>query len=220
MNKELQQRIITSIFLLLLLISMFFFTYILIISTIIISIIAWIEFYGLIAKIFLLNNSKDNILRILFKSISLIYLSMLVYIIIISKTQNAEFELFIFYAVLVSIMTDTGGLFIGKSFKGKKLTSISPKKTISGSIGSFIFSLLLIPFFINHFVDYNVVQLFIITLVISLISQLGDLFISLLKRIAKVKNTSDILPGHGGILDRIDGMIFSIPFSFIIFNYF
>ena len=108
-------------------------------------------------------------------------------------------------------MSDIGGLVFGKIFKGKKLTKISPNKTISGSIGSFIFSLLLIPFFYEVQMNQNLLIIVIITIIISLISQLGDLFISLLKRKAKVKDTSDLLPGHGGVLDRIDSIIFVIP---------
>ena len=122
------------------------------------------------------------------------------------------------YAISISIMTDIGGLVIGKIFKGKKLTKISPKKTISGSLGSFIFSIALIPIFIQYLPDYSILNILLITLFISLISQTGDLFISYLKRKAKVKNTSDLLPGHGGVLDRIDGIIFTIPVIFLIFN--
>ena len=114
-------------------------------------------------------------------------------------------------------MSDIGGLVIGKIIKGKKLTKISPNKTISGSIGSLIFSTLLIPFFYANTVDQNLLIMFLITIAISLVSQLGDLFISLLKRKAKVKDTSDILPGHGGILDRIDGIIFAIPLGIYLF---
>ena len=114
-------------------------------------------------------------------------------------------------------MSDIGGLVIGKIFNGKKLTKISPNKTISGSIGSFIFSILLIPFFYGELIGISLLTLLSITLIISLISQLGDLFISFLKRKAKVKDTSDILPGHGGILDRIDGIIFAIPFGIYLF---
>ena len=124
------------------------------------------------------------------------------------------------YAISISIMTDIGGLVIGKIFKGKKLTKISPKKTISGSLGSFIFSIALIPIFIQYLPDYSILNILLITLFISLISQTGDLFISYLKRKAKVKNTSDLLPGHGGVLDRIDGIIFTIPVIFLIFNIF
>ena len=114
-------------------------------------------------------------------------------------------------------MSDIGGLVFGKIFKGKKLTKISPNKTISGSVGSFIFSILLIPFFFKSLIDHNLLNILLITIIVSLISQLGDLFISYLKRKAKVKDTSDLLPGHGGVLDRIDGIIFAIPLGIYLF---
>ena len=123
------------------------------------------------------------------------------------------------YTILVAILSDIGGLIIGKIFKGKKLTKISPNKTISGSIGSFTFSLFLIPFFYENLIIYNLLNLTLITIIISIVSQLGDLFISLLKRKAKVKNTSDILPGHGGLLDRVDGIIFTIPVGILLFSF-
>ena len=220
MTLELKKRIITSLFLVSLLTLMFFYTFILIISLIIIAVITWIEFYALISKILSKKNFKDKFLRYLFKSISLLYLSSLVYLILMTKSKNPEFEIVIIFSILISIMTDIGGLVIGKIFKGKRLTKMSPKKTISGSLGSFIFSILLIPFFTKYFFEYNLSELIIITIVISLISQIGDLFISFLKRKAKVKDTGDLLPGHGGFLDRIDGIIFSIPVSFLLFiNY-
>ena len=115
-------------------------------------------------------------------------------------------------------MSDIGGLIIGKIFKGKKLSKISPNKTISGSLGSFIFSLLLIPFFLKYFNNYNILTIILFTVIISLASQLGDLLISAIKRKAKVKDTSDLLPGHGGVLDRIDGIIFAIPVGLLIFS--
>ena len=115
-------------------------------------------------------------------------------------------------------MSDIGGLLIGKTFKGIKLSKISPNKTLSGSLGSFLFSLILIPFFLKYFNSYNILTIVMYTVVISLASQIGDLLISLLKRKAKVKDTSDLLPGHGGVLDRIDGIIFAIPVGLLIFN--
>lgn len=216
MSKELSRRIITSIFLISLLFLMFLYTYILIISLIIISVISWIEFNGLISKIFIKKNNKNKIYKFIYKSISLIYLSFLTYLIITSQADYLETNIII-YSILVSVMTDIGGLIVGKTIKGKKLTKVSPKKTISGSLGSFIFSLFLVPLFIDNFITLNLLELTIITLVISLVSQTGDLVISYLKRRAKVKDTSDLLPGHGGVLDRIDGIIFSIPISFIMF---
>jgi len=117
-------------------------------------------------------------------------------------------------------MTDIGGLIFGKTFKGKKLTKISPNKTISGAIGSFIFSLSLIFYFNSHLTGHSLSFLAAITMIISFVSQVGDLFISFLKRKAKVKNSSDLLPGHDGVLDRIDGIIFSIPLGFLLLTYF
>tara|TARA_B110000211_G_scaffold232859_1_gene297580 strand:- start:694 stop:1065 length:372 start_codon:yes stop_codon:yes gene_type:complete len=122
--------------------------------------------------------------------------------------------------VLVSILSDIGGLLFGKTFKGKKLTKISPNKTISGSIGSFLLSLLLIPIFYEKLIFYDLLTLTMITIVISFISQLGDLFISFLKRKAKVKDTSDLLPGHGGLLDRVDGIIFATPIGIFLLSFF
>jgi phosphatidate cytidylyltransferase len=220
MSSELKKRIFTSIILITLLSLMYFYTFILIISLIIIAIIVWVEFYALISKIFKKNTTKDKFLRFFYKTISLFYLSFLVYFLILVESHYLDLKIYILYSVLVAIFSDVGGLIIGKIFKGKKLTKISPNKTISGSIGSFFFSLLLIPLFIGQLTSFNFLILILITLLISLISQLGDLFISFLKRKAKVKNTSDILPGHGGFLDRVDGIIFAIPLGIMLLNTF
>ena len=220
MSSELKKRTFTSIILITLLSLMYFYTFILIISLIIIAIIVWIEFYALISKIFKKNTTKDKFLRFFYKTISLFYLSFLVYFLILVESHYLDLKIYILYSVLVAIFSDVGGLIIGKTFKGKKLTKISPNKTISGSVGSFFFSLLLIPLFMDQLTSFNFLILISITLLISLISQLGDLFISLLKRKAKVKNTSDILPGHGGFLDRVDGIIFAIPLGIMLLNTF
>ena len=217
MNSNIKKRILTSILLIALLIGMFFYSYIMIISLIIIAIISWIEFYALISKIFKKDILKDKFFRFSYKALSLIYLSGLVYLIFTIESENTNLKIYLLYSVLVAILSDIGGLICGKIFKGKKLTKISPNKTISGSIGSFMFSTLLIPFFYKGQIDQTLVNLFIITIIISLTSQLGDLIISLLKRKAKVKDTSDLLPGHGGVLDRIDGIIFAIPLGIFLF---
>ncbi|MDA8835099.1 phosphatidate cytidylyltransferase [Candidatus Pelagibacter bacterium] len=217
MNSNIKKRILTSILLIALLIGMFFYSYIMIISLIIIAIISWIEFYALISKIFKKDILKDKFFRFSYKALSLIYLSGLVYLIFTIESENSNLKIYLLYSVLIAILSDIGGLVCGKIFKGKKLTKISPNKTISGSIGSFMFSMLLIPFFYKVQIDQSIVNLFLITIIISLTSQLGDLFISLLKRKAKVKDTSDLLPGHGGILDRIDGIIFAIPLGIFLF---
>ena len=120
------------------------------------------------------------------------------------------------FVLLVCVSTDIGGYVFGKLFKGPKLTKISPKKTYSGMIGSFITSIFVIFLFFSQF--YSDAELLLITVLLSLISQIGDLSISFIKRKSKLKNTGSILPGHGGLLDRLDGFIFAIPFSVFIFK--
>jgi phosphatidate cytidylyltransferase len=217
MNSNIKKRIFTSILLIFLLIGMFYYSYIMIVSLIIIAIISWIEFYALILKIIKKDHLKDKLFRFFNKTLSLFYLSGLVYLILAIETDHSNLRIYLVYSVLIAIMSDIGGLVFGKIFKGKRLTKISPNKTISGSIGSFIFSIFLIPFFYKSHFDENLISIFLITIIISFTSQLGDLFISLLKRKAKVKDTSDLLPGHGGVLDRIDGIIFAIPLGIYLF---
>ena len=216
MSSELKKRIITSCFLFSLLLLMFLYSFLLVITIIIIAIINWIEFYSLLSKIFKKNNIKQKIYRFLGKAFSLFYLSALVFLIFL----NFEQKNYIFFILSVSIASDIGGLTIGKIFKGKKLSKISPNKTISGSIGSFIFSLSLIPLFYEQLIIVNIYSLILFTFLISLSTQLGDLFISFLKRKAHVKNTSDLLPGHGGFLDRTDGIIFAVPLGILLLNFF
>jgi len=210
---ELKKRIITSIFLIILLYLMYIYNYILIISLIVISLIVWIEFFGIILKIFYKNDLKNKIYRLFFKGLSLIYLSLLSFLIIFIFINQNDFKFFAIYSFLVAIASDIGGILFGKFFKGRKLTKISPKKTISGSIGSFVFSMLLLFIFSKNFENYSFMKVIFFTVSISLISQIGDLFISYLKRKAKVKDTSNILPGHGGFLDRVDGIIFALPYG-------
>ena len=217
MNSNIKKRILTSILLISLLIGMFYYSYIMIISLIIIAIISWIEFYALISKILKKDILKDKFFRFFYKALSLFYLSGLVYLIFAIESEYSNLKIYLLYSVLVTILSDVGGLVCGKIFKGKKLTKISPNKTISGSIGSFIFSILLIPLFYKGEIDQSLLKILLITIIISLTSQLGDLFISFLKRKAKVKDTSDLLPGHGGVLDRTDGIIFAIPLGIYLF---
>ena len=220
MSIELKKRILTSILLLSLFIMMCFYSFIMVSALIIMAIIIWIEFYALISKIIRRNKSKDIFFRFMFKAMSLLYLFLFVYFVFVIESYYPSLKLYLLYSVLVSILSDIGGLLFGKTFKGKKLTKISPNKTISGSIGSFLISLLLIPIFYEKLIFYDLLTLTMITIVISFISQLGDLFISFLKRKAKVKDTSDLLPGHGGLLDRVDGIIFAAPIGIFLLSFF
>ena len=120
------------------------------------------------------------------------------------------------YVLLVCVSTDIGGYIFGKLFKGPKLIKISPNKTYSGMIGGYFLSLLTLKLFLNIY-DNNVnVEWFIVTILISSVSQIGDIIISYFKRLSKLKNTGKIIPGHGGLLDRIDGMIFAFPIFYLI----
>jgi len=219
MSTELKKRIITSLILSVLLMLMYFYSFIMIISLIIIAMICWVEFYALISKIIKKDSIKGKLFRFLYKSTSLLYFSLLIFFLIYIETYHSNLNIYILYSILVAILSDIGGFVFGKTFKGKKLTKISPNKTVSGSIGSFVLSLSLIPFFSNVFADHNLLILSLVTILISLTSQLGDLCISFLKRKAKVKHTSNILPGHGGFLDRVDGIIFTIPIGFALLNF-
>ena len=138
---------------------------------------------------------------------------------------DTNYSLITMYWVLIStFLSDIGGYVFGRTFKGKKLTKISPNKTYSGSIGSVIFSLVSLPFlnfvqtFLNNenLINFFQLKYFLLTVLISVVCQFGDLYVSFWKRKFKIKNMSNILPGHGGVLDRIDGLIFVLIFSFII----
>ena len=215
--KNLSTRFFTSIVLISLLALSFNYSYILIVLLIVFSFISWIEFQGLIIKIFKKKNFKTNLYRKSLYGLSLIYLTIFSAIIFSGISQD-DYKIIMLYLFSICICSDIGGLLFGKLFKGKKLTKLSPNKTISGSIGSFILSLCLVPIFNFFLIDefLNLLNLILLAILVSFFCQLGDLFISFLKRKAKVKDTGDILPGHGGLLDRIDGMIFAIPLGVLI----
>ena len=164
-----------------------------------------------------LKLSKNN----LFKVFGTIFIVISFYTIF--KIRN-EFDRDYFHLLLVAIIcvsTDIGGYVFGNIFKGPKLTKISPKKTYSGVIGSFLLSLI----FTNLFLEFSsnvqnfefTKEMFLFILLVSFVSQIGDLIISYFKRKSKMKDTGTIIPGHGGILDRIDGVIFALPFSYVLF---
>jgi phosphatidate cytidylyltransferase len=218
--KDLKNRLFTSIFLIFLLYLSFNYSYILIISLILISLISWIEFQGLILKIFFQKNFKSILFKILAQGSTLLYLTLFSSVVFLGISQD-NFKLNMLFLISICICSDIGGLIFGKIFKGKKLTKISPNKTISGSIGSFVLSLFSVPVFCFLFKDKfnNPVDMIILAILVSLFCQIGDLFISFLKRKAKVKDTGDLLPGHGGVLDRIDGILFAVPIGTVIYKF-
>ena len=214
---NLSLRIVTSAILLLIIsISLFYNKYVWLFFLIIVSLILFIEFNNLTKKIW--KKKKNSIV-----SINLLSLLFLVIIIFVSYDFYRKPPVDLVFIFLICIFSDTGGYIIGNLIGGKKLTKISPNKTISGSIGSFIFSMFSIIILWSYYSftndlagPKNFLKLIPICLFLSLICQLGDLFISYFKRKAKVNDTGSILPGHGGLLDRIDGVIFVIPSAYLV----
>ena len=218
MNNNLIKRIVTSFLLLFLLsLGIFINEYLWLFLLIIVSVISLHEFKNLLKKIF----KKKKKLIYLLNLISGLYFIIFIYI---------GFNVYsyppggIIFIILICICSDTGGYFIGKLIGGRKLTKISPNKTVAGSIGSFLFSLIPLMMYFTIF-DYsinldfyssNMLKVIFLSLFLSLVCQLGDLFISYFKRKANVNDTGSILPGHGGLLDRIDGAIFVLPAAYII----
>ena len=215
MNMELQKRLLSSLIMLptalfLILKGSIFFTFFLFV-VFIATIKEWLDM------------CKKNKLM---KFLGVIFLIISFYLAYILRIKEGAY-VFIFI-VLISVCTDIGGYIFGKLLKGPKITKISPNKTFSGVVGGFIISLIGALVFYEYmpitlssnfgeFISFDL-YLFFIILMISMISQIGDLIISYFKRQAKIKDSGQLLPGHGGFLDRVDGMIFAIPFSFLILN--
>ncbi len=211
MSQELKKRIFTSIFLLTLLALMFLNKLVLLFFLIIIYVISFLEYSNLIKRIF----SRKKYFQFFFNLFYLIYF--FIYLSIFYLLNDIfGLKIFIYLCILICVFSDIGGLIFGKLFKGPKLTKISPNKTISGSLGSFTFSFLLVILFSLIFQNIiPLINLIILAGSISLGCQLGDILFSYLKRKANLKDTGKILPGHGGILDRIDGMMIGIPFGLL-----
>jgi len=225
MSQNLLKRLITSIVLLSLFIFInFSHQYIFIFSILIIGLIICIEANNLFSKLLTNKNSKKNSsinkLNANFIILNIITFSYIFFIFcnLSYEIHRSESPIFFLFIISICFFTDIGGYIFGKIIGGKKLSKISPNKTIAGAIGSFIFSIIPLIIALNfNFLDleFNLTNI-IFCLLISLISQIGDLFISLIKRKAEIKDTGNLLPGHGGILDRMDGIIFAVPFSYIL----
>ena len=212
MNSELLKRTLTSLILLFILVFSTYYSGIyFIIFLISIYIVSFYEVF---------KNTKSLLINI---TSNIVLISALFSFFILRGDTN--YSLLITYWILfTTFLSDIGGYFFGKIFKGKKLTKISPNKTYSGSIGSIVLSsssLIFIDLVQKFFFNLNLINFFqikylLITILISIVCQLGDLYVSFWKRKLNVKNTSNILPGHGGVLDRIDGLIFVLILSLTI----
>ncbi len=214
MSKNFSKRINTSLFLFLVLLLMFYFFPVLVFVLLVLSVISILEFINIMRKIN--NNYLLNFFLIIFFTIYIF--SFCVAFTILSNFDLSKFVLFTI--LLGCAASDLGGYIFGKTFKGPKLTKISPMKTISGAIGSLILTTIVISSLIFYFSNNLNIKIIAISILISLACQTGDLFFSYLKRKAKVKDTSNFLPGHGGVLDRIDGIIVGVPVGYVTLIFF
>ena len=212
MDKELIHRILTSIVILPILFISIFKSGVFLLTFL--TFIYLLSFYEII-------KNTNNLLFILFSNVLLISAFFSFY----NLRGNTDYSLVILLWILsTTFLSDIGGYVFGKIFKGKKLSRISPNKTYSGSIGSIFLSIFSLPiinlfqenFFSKLFVDLYEIKYFFLTIFISVICQFGDLYVSYWKRKIKIKNISNFLPGHGGILDRIDGLIFVLIITFFL----
>ena len=210
MSKNFKKRLITSVILFLILFAMLINNFILGYFLIITGVFAILEFNNIINIIY--NKKKFNVffnnliflLYIFFFCAAFLILSSFLYL-----------KLIIFIVLITCVTSDIGGFIFGKFFKGPRLTKLSPGKTISGALGSLILSsifMLLAIYYLTNNIEYYYI---IVGCVISICSQIGDLFFSFLKRKSSLKDTGNYLPGHGGILDRVDGILLGLPVGFI-----
>ena len=202
---NLKKRINTSILLFFLFFLILNYNLILVYSLIVLGVISIIEFYSLIKKII-----KNKIFSFFVNFIFTLYISFFC-IMFFFFSNFFQLKIILFSLLLGCVASDIGGFIFGKLLKGPKLTKISPNKTISGAIGSIIFTSLTISISLFYFTKNFNYLILIICLITSVASQIGDLLFSFLKRKAKIKDTGNFLPGHGGVLDRLDGILFGVP---------
>tara|TARA_B100000575_G_C22896105_1_gene521223 strand:- start:73 stop:732 length:660 start_codon:yes stop_codon:yes gene_type:complete len=206
LKSELKKRINTGLILILFLIFMFMSKIVYLFISVVIFALSFVEFTKLSKLLFKKKYLKQFLSNCLFAIYLFIFL-----IIFIFGLNDIHFKIILFVILLICISSDIGGILFGKTFKGPKLTSISPNKTFSGSLGSFTLSIAMSIFLLDYIFNTELISNILLGFFVSLSVQLGDLFFSYLKRKSNLKNTGNILPGHGGILDRIDGILLGIP---------
>ena len=206
MRSEIYKRINTGLLLFLILILMFISKIIYLFISLSVFSLSFIEFTNLTKRFF----KKRHFKQFLFNCLFAVYLFLFL-LIFIFGLNDIHYKIILFIILLICVSSDIGGILFGKLFKGPKLTKISPNKTISGSLGSFLFSILASSFLLDYIFNTSLIDNILLGFFVSLSVQLGDLFFSYLKRKSSIKDTGNILPGHGGMLDRIDGILLGIP---------
>ena len=208
---SLKKRLLTSFILLSIVYLIINFSFFLLFALLVFGVLSLIEYFSIIQKIF-----KNRFLKMFHNLIFTIFIFIFCFLFFFLSSIG-QLKLIIFILLFGCIASDIGGFIFGKIFKGPKLTKISPQKTISGAFGSIFFSVIIINMFFYYLTDTFKINLIIISVITSIGCQLGDLFFSYLKRKAKIKDTGNILPGHGGVLDRLDGIFLGLPVGFIFF---
>jgi len=204
-----KKRIFTSIILLLLIVLVSTSNLALVFCLLVLGVISFLEFLNITKKIFK-NKFYFFISNFIFESYVFIFCYS--FLILSNLTQ---LKIILFCLLLGCVASDIGGFIFGKILKGPKLTKISPNKTYSGALGSILLSSLVFYSLIYYFTKNSSFIFVIVAIITSVACQFGDLFFSYLKRKAKIKDTGDFLPGHGGVLDRLDGIFFGVPAGFI-----
>ncbi len=212
-SNNLKKRIFTSLILLSLLFFIFNFNLILLYFLIVVGVMSILEFLNLTKNIF---TNKLN--KFFINSFFIIYISIFCFMFFFFSNKDG-LKIILYILLLGCIASDVGGFIFGKIFKGPKLTKISPNKTYTGSLGSIIFTLTVVIFLFSYSIQFFNYRVVIIALTTSIFCQLGDLIFSYLKRKAKIKDTGSILPGHGGVLDRLDGIFLGVPIGFFTLVY-
>ena len=209
MNKNIKKRIYTSLILFFLFFLTFNSNFIMTYSLIVLGALSIIEFLNITNKIF---KNKIYLFTSNFFFIFFVFVYCLMFFFF---SHYFQLKIVLFSLLLGCIASDIGGFIFGKLFKGPKLTKISPNKTIAGALGSIFLASLVISFSIFYFTHNYTYMILITCIITSITCQIGDLFFSFLKRKARIKNTGNFLPGHGGILDRLDGIFLGLPCGFL-----
>ena len=207
--KDLKKRIFTSLILLVIVFLIFNFNEIQLYFLIIFTVLAVLEFLQITKKIF-----KNNTFSILVNLFFIVYVFIFSFMFFFFSNLHS-LKVILFIILIGCIASDIGGFIVGKTLKGPKLTKISPNKTYSGALGSLCFTTVLVTLLFFYFLESFNYRMIIIALMTSIFCQIGDLIFSFLKRKAKIKDTGNFLPGHGGILDRIDGILLGVPLGFL-----
>ena len=206
---NLQKRILTSLGLLSLVLLIFNFNLILVYALIVLGVVSILEFLQITKKII-----KNN-LRLTTVNFFFIFYAITYCFLFFLFTNISGLKIILFILLIGCVASDIGGFIFGKLFKGPKITKISPNKTYAGSIGSILSTTLVVSFLFMFYLQNFNYKIILIAITTSIFCQLGDLFFSYLKRKANLKDTGKFFPGHGGVLDRLDGIFLGIPFGFL-----